>query len=115
MGGRLMHERGAVSEAAAAFLGQIGDQTVGQVVLVTGPTVVVEVAADTWSHVTEGTPVEGASVVWESALDRLECFACATEYEGTKLTQCPSCGASGLVVEAAPDFAVRTWSADVSR
>ncbi len=108
-----MHERGVVSEAAAAFLGEIGDRPVQQVVLVTGPTMVVDVAADTWAHVTEGTPVEGAEVVWEAVLDRLECFACGTQYAGTKLTQCPSCGASGLVVEPAPDFAVRAWSAHV--
>ncbi len=110
-----MHERGAVSEAAAAFRGELGGQAVREVVLVPGPTVAVGVAADTWAHVTQGTPVQAASVVWETALDLLECFACGTAYEGTKLTQCPSCGASGLVVQPAPDFAIRTWSADVSR
>jgi Zn finger protein HypA/HybF involved in hydrogenase expression len=104
-----MHERGVVSETAAAFLAAVGERRVGSVTLATGPGMIVDVAADAWEHVTAGTAADGARVAWEEALDLLSCFGCGATFEGDKLSQCPHCGGSGIVVEAAPEFAVRSW------
>jgi Zn finger protein HypA/HybF involved in hydrogenase expression len=106
-----MHERGVVSAAAAAFLDEVGGHRVRSVTLITGPDMVVDIAADAWAHVIEGTAAGAATVDWEEALDLLSCFGCGTGYHGDKLSLCPRCGGSGLVVEPAPEFAVRDWEA----
>jgi Zn finger protein HypA/HybF involved in hydrogenase expression len=50
-----------------------------------------------------------AELVLEEASDTLRCITCGTDYAGTKLDLCPECRGDGLVIDRAPEFAVRSW------
>lgn len=109
-----MHELGLVSEAAARVLEGTEGRRLTSVVLGIGSGSEREIVAVAWAHVTAGTVAEAAAVTWVDVAHTLQCFPCGATYHGGKLDVCPSCGGNGLVVDAAPDFAVLDWSTEGS-
>lgn len=103
-----MHERAAVTAGLSALLSESGG-AVDRVVAEIGPGVDPGVVTGIWEEMMAGTPAAGADLVLEAASDLLRCIGCGTDYRGTKLDLCPECDGDGLVIERAPEFAVRSW------
>ncbi len=105
-----MHERAAIASALHAFLAESGGDVAG-VEVEMAPGVDEELVRTIWSEAARGTGAEGATLECVAGADTLRCFACGTEYGGSKLTPCPHCDGAGLVVAAAPPLTVRAWQA----
>lgn len=106
-----MHEIALVNAVAQAFITEIGAGTVSSVVLAIGPKVEREVATTAWTTAVAGTPVEGASLDFVDVLDELQCLDCSTTYSGDRLSQCPKCGGTGLVIGEAEEVSLASWTA----
>ncbi|MEE8485673.1 MAG: hydrogenase maturation nickel metallochaperone HypA [Acidimicrobiia bacterium] len=109
-----MHERGPVGKVAAQLLAESRDRIVTEVRILISPDVIVEVAADAWSAVVEGTPLEEARVEWVHLDPLLRCLDCGADYRGGRLDQCPACGGDGLVIESVAIAELDTWRVDRS-
>jgi Zn finger protein HypA/HybF involved in hydrogenase expression len=101
-----MHERAAVTVGLRAVLAESGG-SVGTVVADIGPGVDRDVVVAIWDELMAAS---GAELVIEESSDVLRCIVCGTDYAGTKLDRCVACGGDGLVIQAAPEFVVRSWS-----
>ncbi len=104
-----MHEGGLADGAVAALLAAAGDRPVTRVWVAVGPAVDIDALRAQWEHAAEATPLAAAAVEWSTAADELACFDCGDDYRGTRLTCCPGCGGTGLVVAPAPELAVEDW------
>jgi hydrogenase nickel incorporation protein HypA/HybF len=105
-----VHEGGLADGAVTALLAAAAGRPVTRVRVVVGPGVDVEAVRAQWEHAVEATPLAAAAVEWAAAADELTCFDCGDGYRGTRLTCCPGCGGTGLVVAAAPELAVEDWA-----
>ncbi|MGF1662718.1 MAG: hydrogenase/urease maturation nickel metallochaperone HypA [Kineosporiaceae bacterium] len=104
-----MHEGGLADGAVTALLAAAGGRPVTRVRVAVGPAVDIEAVRARWEHAVEGTPLAAAAVEWSAATDDLTCWECGDDYRGTRLTRCPACGSTGLVVAPAPELAVEDW------
>ncbi|NIA25312.1 MAG: hydrogenase maturation nickel metallochaperone HypA [Gammaproteobacteria bacterium] len=105
-----MHEQGLIAGVVAEVVERAGSGRVAQVVVTVGPDVDHLVVKTAWLSAVIGTTAETADLVVEKALDTMRCFTCGIEYEGGKLDPCPECGRDGLVIRAAPEVALVSWS-----
>lgn len=105
-----MHEPGLVRAAVATLADATGGRPMRSVTLAVGTGVDLASAATAWEAAAAGTCLEGCHVHWQRALDRLRCFTCGREYDGTPLDVCPSCGSSGIVIAHAPELAAIDWT-----
>ena len=106
-----MHEIALVNAAARALVEEVAGQPVREVVLAIGPKVERDVALTAWTTAVAGTAVQGATLQFRDVMDELQCLDCAHTYAGDHLTQCPQCGATGLVVGEAEEVSVASWTA----
>jgi hydrogenase nickel incorporation protein HypA/HybF len=107
-----MHETGLLRAAVAELAAQTHGRAVRRVVLAVGPGADLDAARHAWAEAARDTPVAGAAVRWSTAQDELSCLDCGAGYAGDRLTVCPDCGGTGLVVEAAPELSIMDWSVD---
>ena len=105
-----MHEIALVHAAARGLIDEVAGATVTAVVLAIGPDVERDVAQQAWTQAVDGTSVAGATLTFIDVLDELQCLDCAHTYPGDRLSQCPKCGATGLVVGEAEEVSVASWS-----
>jgi len=105
-----MHEQGLIAGVAAEVVERAGGGRVGRVVITVGPEIDPLIVTTAWQSTVIGTTAETADLVVEKALDTMRCFTCGIEYEGAKLDPCPKCGLDGLVIRAAPEIALKSWS-----
>jgi hydrogenase nickel incorporation protein HypA/HybF len=92
-----MHEAGLLSAAVAA-LSERTDDPGRTVILAVAPTVHPDAARAAWDTAAAGTVLADAEVSFTTAQDTLSCLDCRHEYDGDRLTPCPSGGGNGLVV-----------------
>ena len=104
-----MHEQGLMAEVVETLQSLADGESVGEVEIALGPGVDREDAERAWETVTEDTPLAGAHVVWEQALDLLRCGDCGHEYTGDRLESCPYCGGDGVVIEPAVPVSLGHW------
>jgi Zn finger protein HypA/HybF involved in hydrogenase expression len=104
-----MHEQGLMAEVVETLQSLANGESVGEVEIALGPGVDREDAERAWETVTEDTPLAGAHVVWEQALDLLQCGVCGHEYTGDRLESCPYCGGDGVLIEPALPVSLRRW------
>ncbi|HLZ37445.1 MAG TPA: hydrogenase/urease maturation nickel metallochaperone HypA [Mycobacteriales bacterium] len=109
----MVHEWGLVGAAASALTEASGAVPLARVVFEIGPGMDSEVVDAAWTSTVAGSGLAGAEVRWEQVQDALACLSCGSEYRGSALTPCPSCGGSGLVVTAAPEIAIVEWTSEV--
>lgn len=105
-----MHEVGLLAAAVAEVATAAGGRRVAAVALVLGPGVDRAAAEQAWQTAAAGTCLAGADVSWRRGGDGLVCLDCGREYDGDRLSRCPTCSANGLVVAPAPEIAVVDWS-----
>jgi hydrogenase nickel incorporation protein HypA/HybF len=105
-----VHEGGLADGAVTALLAAAGGRPVTRVRVTVGPAVDIEAVRAQWEHAAEATLLAAAAVEWSTATDELTCLECGDDYRGTRLTCCPGCGGTGLVVAAAPELAVEDWA-----
>ncbi|MCK9930277.1 hydrogenase maturation nickel metallochaperone HypA [Frankia sp. Mgl5] len=105
-----MHEAGLARSAVSAIAEASEGTPVRTVVLAAAAGVDIASATAAWQSAAAGTCLENTHLSWEHAADRLRCFACGHEYDGARLDPCPSCGGNGLVVTAADELAVVSWT-----
>lgn len=106
-----MHEIALVNAAARGLIDEVAGAPVSAVVLAIGPKVERDVAETAWTTAVAGTSVEGARLEFVDVLDELQCLDCSHTYPGDRLSQCPKCGATGLVVGEAEEVSVASWTA----
>ncbi len=106
-----MHEIALVNAVAQSFIAEVDGQSVSAVVLAIGPKVERDVAATAWEAMVAGTSVESAALDFIDVLDELQCLECSAKYPGTTLSQCPTCGGTGLVVGEAEEVSLASWTA----
>lgn len=106
-----MHEIALVNAVAQAFITDVDGKQVSSVVLAIGPKVEREVASTAWEAMVAGTNVEHATLGFIDVLDELQCLDCSNRYPGDRLSQCPKCGGTGLVVGEAEEVSLASWSA----
>lgn len=106
-----MHEIALVNAVAQTFIAEREGQAVSSVVLAIGPHVERDVATTAWQAMVAGTAIEHAALDFIDVLDELQCLDCANTYPGNHLTQCPKCGATGLVVGEAEEVSLASWTA----
>lgn len=105
-----MHEVGLLAAAVSDITAATAGRPVATVVLALGSGVDTEAAAQAWQTAANGTSLAGAEVVWQRGSDVLACLDCSREYDGDRLTRCPSCSGNGLVVSAAAEIAIVDWA-----
>jgi len=106
-----MHEIALVNAVAQAFIAERNGESVSAVVLAIGPKVERDVATSAWETMVAGTSVEGAALDFIDVLDQMQCLDCSEQYPGERLTQCPKCGGTGLVVGEAEEVSLASWTA----
>ena len=104
-----MHEQELMAEVLETLQSLADGESVEEVEIALGPGVDREDAERTWRTLTEGTPLAGAHVVWEQALDVLRCGDCGREYTGDRLESCPYCGGDGVVIESSLPVSLGRW------
>lgn len=104
-----MHEQQLIAEVLRTLQSLADGESIGEVEIALGPGVDREGAKRAWETLTEGTPLAGAHVVWEQALDLLRCGDCGHEYTGDRLDSCPYCGGDGLVIEPTAPVSLGHW------
>ena len=106
-----MHERAPISMEAVKLLENLPDRAppppVVKVAIATD--VDIDTARDAWEAATEGTRLEGVPVEWIVRKALLVCLTCTREYDGDKLSRCPTCGGDGLITDAPPIAQVVSW------
>jgi len=105
-----MHEAGLMRAAVAALAQASDGQRVATITLAVQPGVDLPSADAAWRVAAAGTCLEGATVHWQRALDRLRCFDCGADFDGQEADLCPACGGNGIVIEAAREVTVADWS-----
>lgn len=105
-----MHEAGLLASAVGALTAASAGGPVRAVSIALAPGIDPDAAAAAWQSAAAGLPLADAAVSWLPAPDRLACLDCGGDYDGDRLTQCPSCGGNGLVVRAAPELEVVDWA-----
>lgn len=105
-----MHERALISTAAWELLDRVGDAKVKSVTLALGPETDPTVVAQAWQSATASTPLAETRLHSVTRPHSLVCLDCGVDYEGDKLSLCPGCGGNGLVVKAAPEVELATWT-----
>jgi Zn finger protein HypA/HybF involved in hydrogenase expression len=106
-----MHERELMAEVVETLERLADGESVGEVEIALGPGIDRDQAERGWETVTEDTPLAGARVIWEQALDLLRCGDCGHEYTGDRLESCPYCGGDGVVIEPALPVSLGRWVA----
>ncbi|HEX6299419.1 MAG TPA: hydrogenase maturation nickel metallochaperone HypA [Acidimicrobiia bacterium] len=106
---RNMHEQELMAEVLETLQSLADAEFVGEVEIALGPGVDREDAERAWETLTEDTPLAGAHVVWEQALDLLRCGDCGHEYTGDRLDSCPYCGGDGVVIEPTASVSLGRW------
>lgn len=106
-----MHEIALVNAVAQTFIAEHDGQPVSAVVLAIGPKVERGVASTAWEAMVAGTSIETAALDFIDVLDELQCLECARKYPGQRLTQCPHCGGTGLVIGEAEEVSLASWTA----
>jgi hydrogenase nickel incorporation protein HypA/HybF len=106
-----MHEQELMAEVLETLQSLANGEPIREVEISLGPGVDREDAARVWETLTEDTPLAGAHVVWEQALDVLRCGDCGHEYSGDRLESCPYCGGDGVVIEPAVPVSLGRWVA----
>jgi hydrogenase nickel incorporation protein HypA/HybF len=104
-----MHERAHISKTVIELVSLADGRQVSQVTLGLGPGTDAAVVEQTWRSATAGTALAGASLVCVTRNHGLQCLDCGSEYEGSKLTPCPTCGGNGLIIDHAPVIALGEW------
>jgi Zn finger protein HypA/HybF involved in hydrogenase expression len=104
-----MHEQELMAEVVETLQSLADGESVGEVEIALGPGVDREAAERAWETLTEDTPLAGAHVIWEQALDLLRCGACGHEYTGDRLESCPYCGGDGVVIEPSAPVSLGRW------
>jgi len=84
-----MHEAGLMRAAVSALAEATDRQRVGAITLAVNAGVDLASADTAWRLAAVGTCVEGATVHWRRALDRLRCFDCSAEFDGTASRRVP--------------------------
>ncbi|OAA19796.1 hydrogenase nickel incorporation protein HypA/HybF [Frankia sp. EI5c] len=105
-----MHEAGLARAAVTTIIEASAGAPVRTVVLAAADGVDIASAAAAWRAAAAGTCLETTDVAWQRVLDRLRCFSCGHEYDGTRLDPCTACGGNGLVVAPADELAVVSWT-----
>jgi len=106
-----MHEIALVNAVAQSFIAEMDGKPVSAVVLAIGPKVERDVATSAWETMVAGTSIESATLDFIDVLDELQCLECSAKYLGMRLTQCPKCGGTGLVVGEAEEVSLASWTA----
>lgn len=106
-----MHEIALVNAVAQAFIAEHDGSPVSAVVLAIGPKVERDVATTAWEAMVAGTSIESATLDFIDVLDELQCLDCSNRYPGDRLSQCPQCGGTGLVVGEAEEVSLASWTA----
>jgi hydrogenase nickel incorporation protein HypA/HybF len=104
-----VHEAGLLSAAVAA-LSERTDNPVRTVRLAVAPTVHLDAARAAWDAAAAGTVLADAELTFTTAQDTLSCLDCRQEYDGDRLTPCPSCDGNGLVVHPAHELEIVDWT-----
>jgi Zn finger protein HypA/HybF involved in hydrogenase expression len=89
IGEKNMHEQELMGEALETLQRLADGESVGEVEIALGPGVDQDDAARVWENLTEDTPLGDAHVIWEQALDVLQCGDWGHEYTGDRLESCP--------------------------
>lgn len=105
-----MHERALISSTAWELLDRVGDAKVASVTLALGPETDPSVVAEAWRSATATTSLAGTRLESVMRPHSLVCLDCGKDYEGDKLSVCPECAGNGLVVKAAPEVELATWT-----
>lgn len=106
-----MHEIALVNAAAQAFIAEVDGGSVSSVTMAIGPKVERDVASSAWETAVSGTTVAGATLQFVDVFDELQCLDCQHEFPGDRLTLCPKCGGTGLVVGEAEEVSIAAWKA----
>lgn len=106
---KTMHEQELMAEVLETLQSLADGESVGEVEIALGPGVDRADAERAWETLTEDTPLAGAHVVWEQALDLLRCGDCGHEYTGDRLESCPYCGGDGVVIEPTVPVSLGRW------
>lgn len=105
-----MHERALISKTARDLELLAGTHSVFSVTLAHNPETSADVIVDAWRSVTAGTAVGDAELTCVVDEHGLCCLDCGRDYRGAKLSRCPHCGGNGLIVDSAPEVALKDWS-----
>ena len=105
-----MHEIALVDAAAKQLVKEVDGAVIARVVMAIGPDVEHDVARTAWEVAVAGSSVEGAELELVDAKDLLRCLDCSEDFAGVPLDTCPSCGGNGLVVEAADEVSITSWT-----
>ncbi len=106
-----MHEMGLLAAALGEIVAANRERPITRVDLALGPGIDEAAARQAFGLAAAGTLAEHADVVMTRAADTLACLSCGNAYPGDRLTRCPSCAETGLVIRVAPEVEVTGWSA----